>query len=79
VNIMSQQPIRVHVGLTSAVPPKCLITIVGNDGRAWIFPAGGGATFPYAAAPGTTNGSSLPAAQKTSNALEQRDGTLAAR
>src|SRR4051794_24941250 len=79
VNIMSQQPIRVHVGVTSAVPPKCLITIVGNDGRAWVFPAGGGTTFPYAAAPGTTDGSSLPAAQKISNALEQRDGTLAAR
>jgi hypothetical protein len=79
VNVMSQQPIRVHVGVTSAVPPKCLITIVGNDGRAWIFPAGGGATFPYAAAPGGTNGSTLPPAQKTSNALEQRDGTLAAR
>src|SRR3954452_22268916 len=76
VNIMSQQPIRVHVGVTSAVPPSCLVTVVADDGRAWIFPAGGGT---YAAAPGSTGGSTLPPAQKTSNALEQRDGTLAAR
>jgi hypothetical protein len=79
VNIMSRQPIRVHVGVTSDVPPKCLVTVVGNDGTAYVFPEGGGATFPYSAAAGTTDGSSLPAAQKTSNALEQRDGTLAAR
>jgi hypothetical protein len=79
VNVMSRQPIRVHVGVTSDVPPKCLVTVVGNDGKAYVFPEGGGATFPYSAAPGGTDGSSLPPAQKTSNALEQRDGTLAAR
>jgi hypothetical protein len=79
VNIMSHQPIRVHVGVTSDVPPKCLITIVGNNGDAWIFPEAGGSTYPYAQAPSNTNASSLPAAQKISNALEQRDGTLAAR
>jgi hypothetical protein len=79
VNVMSQQPIRVHVGTTSSVPPKCLITVVANDGKAYVFPEGGGTTFPYATAPGSTQSSSLPAAQKTSNALEQRDGTLSAR
>jgi hypothetical protein len=79
VNIMSQQPIRVHVGTTSNVPPECLMTVVANDGKAYVFPEGGGSTFPYAVAPGATDGSSLPAAQKTSNALEQRDGTLTAR
>jgi hypothetical protein len=79
VNVMSQQPVRVHVGVTSDVPPKCLLTIVANDGKAYVFPEGGGSTFPYAPAPGGTDGSSLPPAQKTSNALEQRDGTLAAR
>jgi hypothetical protein len=79
VNVMSQQPIRVHVGVTSDVPPQCLVTVVANDGRAYVFPEGGGSTFPYAAAPGSTDGSSLPAGQKTSNALEQRDGTLTAR
>ena len=79
VNVMSRQPVRVHVGVTSNVPPKCLVTVVGNDGSAYVFPEGGGSTFPYAAAPGSTDASSLPAAQKTSNALEQRDGTLAAR
>jgi hypothetical protein len=78
-NVMSQQPIRVHVGVTSNVPPKCLITVVANDGNAYVFPEGGGTTFPYATAPGGTQSSSLPAAQKTSNALEQRDGTLSAR
>lgn len=79
VNVMSQQAVRVHVGATSNVPPQCLVTIVANDGKAYVFPEGGGGTFPYAAAPGATDGASLPAAQKTSNALEQRDGTLTAR
>jgi hypothetical protein len=76
VNIASQQPVRVHVGVTTDVPPQCLVTIVANNGDAYTFPEGGGTTYPYAPAPGTTSGSSLPAAQKTSNALEQRDGTL---
>jgi hypothetical protein len=79
VNVMSQQPVRVHVGVTSDVPPQCLVTVVANDGKAYVFPEGGGNTFPYAAAPGSTDSSTLPAAQKTSNALEQRDGTLQAR
>jgi hypothetical protein len=76
VNIASQQPVRVHVGVTTDVPPECLVTIVANNGDAYTFPEGGGTTYPYAQAPGTTSSSSLPAAQKTSNALEQRDGTL---
>jgi hypothetical protein len=79
VNIMAQQPVRVHVGVTSDVPPQCLVTVTANDGKAYVFPEGGGATFPYSAAPGSTDAASLPAAQKTSNALEQRDGTLQAR
>src|SRR3954451_21333164 len=78
-NIVAQQAIRVHVGATDAVPPKCLITVVGNDGRAYVFAEAAGSSFPYAPAPGTTDGSSLPAAQKISNALEQSDGTLKAR
>src|SRR5436190_14976108 len=52
VNVMSRQAVRVHVGVTSDVPPQCLITIVANDGSAYVFPEGGGTTFPYAAAPG---------------------------
>src|SRR4051794_18947996 len=79
VNLFSQQPIRVHVGTTSDVPPKCLITVVGNNGDAWIFPEGGGSTYPYAQAPGKSAASGLPPAEKTSNALEQGDGTLKAR
>jgi hypothetical protein len=79
VNVASQQPVRVHVGVTTDVPPECLVTIVANDGKAYVLPEGGGTTFPYAAAPGSTDSSSLPAAQKTSNALEQGDGTLKAR
>src|SRR5689334_7574657 len=42
VIIMAQQAIRVHVGVTAAVPPKCLVTVVGNDGRAYVFPEAGG-------------------------------------
>jgi hypothetical protein len=76
VNVMSQQPVRIHVGTTSDVPPKCLVTVVANDGKAYVFPEGGGSTFPYAAEPGGTYASSLPAAQKISNALEERDGTM---
>jgi hypothetical protein len=79
VNIASRQPIRVHVGQTSDTPPECLVTVIGNDGSAYVFPEGGGATFPYSPSPSTTDSKSLPAAQKTSNALEQRDGTLAER
>lgn len=79
VNVMSQQAVRVHVGVTSNVPPKCLVTIVANDGKAYVFPEGGGTTFPYATAPGATASPELPAAQKISNALEERDGTLKAR
>ena len=79
VNVMSNQAVRIHVGVTSDVPPKCLVTIVANDGKAYVFPEGGGTTFPYAAAPGSTDSSSLPAAQKISNALEEPDGTVKAR
>jgi hypothetical protein len=79
VNLMTRQPIRVHVGVTTDVPPQCLITVVANDGSAYVFPEGGGTTFPYATAPAATPSSKVPAAQKTSNALEQRDGTLQAR
>ena len=79
VNVMSNQAVRIHVGVTSDVPPKCLVTIVANDGKAYVFPEGGGTTFPYAVAPGGTDSSSLPAAQKISNALEEPDGTVKAR
>lgn len=79
INVASQQPVRVHVGETTDVPPKCLVTIVANNGDAYVFPAAGGTTYPFAPAGGKTSASSLPAAQKTENALEQRDGTLQAR
>jgi len=79
VNVMSNQAVRIHVGVTSDVPPKCLVTIVANDGKAYVFPEGGGTTFPYAVGPGSTDSSSLPAAQKISNALEEPDGTVKAR
>jgi hypothetical protein len=78
VNVASQQPIRVHVGETSEVPPKCLVTIIGNNGTAWVFAEAGGTTYPYTPSPSQTTGSSLPTEQRTANALEQRDGTLAA-
>jgi hypothetical protein len=79
VNLMTRQAVRVHVGVTSDVPPKCLVTVAANDGTAYVFPEGGGTTYPYAQTPGSTPGSTLPSGQKISNALEQRDGTLAAR
>jgi hypothetical protein len=79
VNFMVHQPVRVHVGVTSDVPPKCEVTVVGNDGNAWVFPEGGGTTYPYVQSPSQTQASTLAAAQKISNALEQRDGTLTAR
>jgi hypothetical protein len=75
-NIASQQPIRVHVGESSANPPECLVTVIANNGDAFTFPEGGGTTYPYAPAPGRTTGKDLPEAQRTQNALEQADGTL---
>jgi hypothetical protein len=78
-NLIAQQPVRVHVGVTSDVPPRCLITVVANNGDAYVFPEAAGTNYPYAQAPGKTAASTLSAAQKISNALEQRDGTLAAR
>ena len=79
VNLFSRQPIRVHVGNTADVPPKCLVTVVANNGDAYVFPEGGGTTYPYAQVPAATPSQGLPAAQKVSNALEQSDGTLKAR
>jgi hypothetical protein len=79
VNVASQQPVRVNVGTTSGEPPKCLVTVVANNGDAYVYSEGGGTTFPYAPAPARVAGSTLPADQKTENALEQRDGTLKAR
>jgi hypothetical protein len=78
VNLAARQPIRVHVGDTSEVPQKCLITVIANDGNAYVFSGAGGTTYPYAQAPSQTSGSALPAEQRTTNALEQRDGTLEA-
>ena len=79
INVMSQQPIRVHVGVTSDVPPKCEVTVIANNGNAYVFPEAGGQTYPYAQGAPATPASQLPAGQKISNALEQSDGTLAAR
>src|SRR5436190_14054456 len=64
-NLVAQQPVRVHVGVTSDVPPRCLITVVANSGAAYVFPEGGGTTYPYAQAPGRTDAVTLPVAQKT--------------
>jgi hypothetical protein len=79
INLASQQPVRVHVGQTGDVPPQCLVTVVANNGSAYVFPEGGGSTYPYAPAPNQADSGTLPTEQKKSNALEQRDGTLAAR
>ena len=79
VNLASQQPVRVNVGTTTAVPPECLVTIVANNGDAYTYPEGGGTSYPYAVTPGKTISKELPVDQKTANALEQRDGTLKAR
>lgn len=79
VNLASREPIRVHVGATSNVPQECLITVTANNGDAYVFPEGGGSTYPYAQIPARSDASSLPAAQKTTNALNESDGTLKAR
>src|SRR5438876_3123274 len=63
INIASQQPIRVHVGETTDVPPRCLITVLANNGDAYVFPEAGGTT--YATAASRTSSASLPAAQRT--------------
>jgi hypothetical protein len=77
--IASQQPVRVHVGETAEVPARCLVTVIANNGDAYIYTEGGGATYPYAPQPSRTTAASLPPAQRAANALEQGDGTLQAR
>jgi hypothetical protein len=77
--IASSQPVRVHVGQSADVPPECLITVIANNGDAYIYAEGGGATYPYAPQPGKTTSSSLHPEQRTANALEQGDGSLQAR
>ena len=79
VNVASQHPVRVHVGVTTDVPPECLVTIVSDDGTAYVYPEGGGTTYPYSPGPGTSKSADLPADQKISNALEQPDGTIKAK
>jgi hypothetical protein len=79
VNVASQHPVRVHVGTTADVPPECLVTIVSDDGSAYVYAEGGGTTYPYAPSPGTPKSADLPAAQKISNALEQPDGRVTAK
>src|SRR3954452_16620583 len=76
VNIASQQPVRVHVGTTTDVPPECFVTIVANNGDAYTYTEGGGTTYPYAPVAGRTTSKELSTDQKTANALDQRDGTL---
>jgi hypothetical protein len=77
--IASQQPVRIHVGRTTEVPPKCLVTVLANDGSAYVFSEGGGQTYPYTPTPSRTTSAALPASQRKANALERRDGTLQAR
>lgn len=78
-NIATQQPVRVHVGSSADVPPKCLITVIANNGDAYVYSEGGGATYPYSPQASKTNSSSLTFAQRAANALEQGDGTLTGR
>lgn len=75
-NIASNQAVRINVGTSAQVPPKCLVTLIGNNGDVSTFAEGGGTTFPYAPSPGRGNLEDLPAAQRKQNALEQPDGTL---
>ena len=79
VNVFSQTPVRVNVRVTTDVPPKCEVTVVTNAGDAYVFPESSGTNFPYAIAPGAVQASTLPADRKTTNALEQSDGTLKSR
>jgi hypothetical protein len=75
-NIASNQAVRINVGASAQVPPKCLVTVIGNNGDVSTFAEGGGTTFPYAPSPGRGKLEDLPASQRQQNALEQPDGTL---
>ena len=75
-NIASNQSVRINVGASAQVPPKCLVTVIGNNGDVSTFAEGGGTTFPYAPSPGRGKLEDLPASQRQQNALEQPDGTL---
>jgi cytoskeletal protein RodZ len=75
-NIASNQAVRINVGTTAEVPPKCLVRVIANNGDVYTFAEGGGATFPYAPSPGRGKLEDLSASQRRQNALEQPDGTL---
>lgn len=75
-NIASNQAVRINIGQSAQVPPKCLVTVIGNNGEVSTFAEGGGTTFPYSPSPGRGNLNDLPPAQRKQNALEQPDGTL---
>jgi hypothetical protein len=75
-NVAASQAIRVNVGESAQVPPKCLVTVIGNNGDVYTFAGAAGATYPYAPTPGRGVLADLPAKQRAQNALEQQGGGL---
>jgi hypothetical protein len=77
--LQAEQAVRVNVGASNQVPPKCLVTIIANDGNVYRFPEGGGKSFPYTPEPGRADLAQLTPQERKANALAEPDGTLTAR
>jgi len=78
-DLQNRQAIRVNVGATAQAPPKCLVTIIANDGSVYRFTEGAGRAFPYSPRPTRLQSSALSAEERQTDALSEEGGRLSAR
>jgi hypothetical protein len=71
-----EQAVRIHVGATAETPPKCLVTLIANDGTVFRFAEGGGTTFPYAPTPSRGRVEELTSTDRNVNAVAEPNGQL---
>lgn len=78
-DLQNRQAVRVNVGASSQVPPKCLISLIANDGTVYRFTEGAGQTFPYSPQPSRLRLADLSAAERETDALPESGGKLTPR
>ena len=78
-DVQNRQAVRVNVAASTQVPPKCLVTVIANDGTAYRFTEGAGQAFPYAPQPARLRLADLTAEQRETDALAEPGGKLTAR
>ena len=79
VDLQNRQAVRVNVGATAAAPPKCLVTVIANDGSVYRFTEGAAAAFPYSPRPARLQSASLSAKERETDALPSENGMLSPR